>query len=215
MEYLCAPRSTSFHIYIFHLLALLIFLSTTSRQSHTRRYIVVTRSSLPLLIRLFSGGTLAVAMAAQLSASITVRIGETAYYMHQVPEVSRDRDLNKASPLIRRLNYHSALARRCYRCELDAASFKGIVPYSKYDNNPRQSAMMAHAKEIISPSLLRVVDTVGGFAQYAPSFAKLSSALYGSINDPAFSKVCNTLAVFSVSKHSRGLLRYSPPAETK
>lgn len=35
-------------------------------------------------------------MAAQLSASITLRLGETAYYMHQVPEVRGDLDLNKA-----------------------------------------------------------------------------------------------------------------------
>ncbi|RMZ48130.1 hypothetical protein AFCA_011192 [Aspergillus flavus] len=50
------------------------------------------------------------------------------------------------------------------RPSLDATSFKGIIPYTK------------------------LADTVGGFARDATSFAKLSRALYGSINDPPFSK---------------------------
>ncbi|KAE8143694.1 amidase signature domain-containing protein [Aspergillus pseudotamarii] len=60
------------------------------------------------------------------------------------------------------------------RPSLDATSFKGIIPYTKYDDNPHQSRTLA--------------DAVGGFARDASSFAKLSRALYGSINDPQFSK---------------------------
>ena len=55
-------------------------------------------------------------------------------------------------------------------------------------------------------SLYRLADTIGGFARDAPSFAKLSRALYGSITDPQFSKVCIILAIFPVDYVSRALL---------
>lgn len=50
--------------------------------------------------------------------------------------------------------------------------------------------------QLLSSSLHRLADTVGGFARDATSFAKLSRALYGSINDPPFSKVCKILVDF-------------------
>lgn len=90
------------------------------------------RSSLPLIITPFTLGTLVVAMASQLSPSITLRIGETAYYMHQVPEVSgdRDRDYNKALSLVEWLNNYLTLARRSYRCQPNRRSLHCI-------HNPR------------------------------------------------------------------------------
>ncbi|KAK2747761.1 hypothetical protein FQN57_001791 [Myotisia sp. PD_48] len=50
------------------------------------------------------------------------------------------------------------------RSSLGAASFQGIIPYTK------------------------LADTVGGFARDAASLAKLSRALYGSVTDHQFSK---------------------------
>ncbi|CAG8226063.1 unnamed protein product [Penicillium salamii] len=55
------------------------------------------------------------------------------------------------------------------RPSLDAVSFKEILPYTK------------------------LADTVGGFARDAASFAKLSRALYGSVNDPELSKKPSTI----------------------
>ncbi|CAG8176305.1 unnamed protein product [Penicillium salamii] len=55
------------------------------------------------------------------------------------------------------------------RPSLDAVSFKGILPYTK------------------------LADAVGGFVRDAASFAKLSRALYGSVNDPKLSKKPRTI----------------------
>lgn len=62
-------------------------ISNLLREPHNHRHQEVVRFSMHFLLILFFVESLVVAMAAQLFASITVRIGETTYY--------GDRDVNR------------------------------------------------------------------------------------------------------------------------
>ncbi|GAB1213250.1 hypothetical protein ATERTT37_002399 [Aspergillus terreus] len=225
-------------------------------------------------------------MASQLSASITLRLRETAYYVHQISDVRKevlsesierfDRLDDVWSPrFLENVVLQSPAYQKSIRKDaeellqhykpLDAAAYGETCPScltvavpSRLYHEPTTEKPFAGTrvgiKDIMDLSGLRTgappersewptcdyvdyhapfnpradgyqttsgsscgsaaavasygwldftlgtdTDTVGGFARDAVSFAKLSRALYGSANDPKFSKVGDTLGNSSLS----------------